>query len=129
MTERKGQSMKQYLVKPESKIKLSNYDPSDTGDFKGDKKDGLAQLEKLKDKLDGLQELVFAEHKHKVLIILQAMDTGGKDGAIRRVFDGVNPAGGRVARFKGPTPGGLKHNYLWRIRKQGTYKCENVLFQ
>jgi PPK2 family polyphosphate:nucleotide phosphotransferase len=124
----KGQSMKQYLVAPESKIKLSNYDPNDTDDFKGGKKAGLAKLEKLNDKLEVLQELLFAEHRHKVFVILQAMDTGGKDGVIRRVFDGVNPAGVRVASFKTPTPVELKHKYLWRIRKQVPDLGEMVIF-
>ena len=83
--------MKQFLVKPGSNVKLSEWDPNNTGEFKGGKKEGLAKLEKLNDKLESLQELLYAEHKHKVLVVLQAMDTGGKDGVIRRVFDGVNP--------------------------------------
>jgi PPK2 family polyphosphate:nucleotide phosphotransferase len=120
--------MKQYLVKPETKVKLSEHNPNDTGDFKGGKKKGLSDLEKLNDKLEALQELLFAEHKHKVLIVLQAMDTGGKDGAIRRVFDGVNPAGVRVASFKAPTPEELDHDYLWRIHKQAPGKGEMVIF-
>jgi PPK2 family polyphosphate:nucleotide phosphotransferase len=88
----------------------------------------LAELEKLNDKLEALQELLFAEHKHKVLIVLQAMDTGGKDGAIRRVFDGVNPAGVRVASFKAPTAEELDHDYLWRIHRQVPGKGEMVIF-
>jgi PPK2 family polyphosphate:nucleotide phosphotransferase len=120
--------MKQYLVKPEEKVNLSKVDPNETGDFKGGKEKGLAELEKLNDKLEALQELLYAEHKHKVLIVLQAMDTGGKDGAIRRVFDGVNPAGVRVASFKAPTPEELDHDYLWRIHKQVPGKGEMVIF-
>jgi PPK2 family polyphosphate:nucleotide phosphotransferase len=120
--------MKQYLVKPETNVKLSKHDSSDTGDFKGGKEKGLAELEKLNNKLEALQELLYAEHKHKVLIVLQAMDTGGKDGAIRRVFDGVNPAGVRVASFKAPTPEELDHDYLWRIHKQVPGKGEMVIF-
>ncbi len=120
--------MKQYLVKPESKVTLSEWDPNDTGKFKGGKKKGLAQLEKLNDKLEALQELLFAEHKHKVLIVLQAMDTGGKDGVIRRVFDGVNPSGVRVVSFKAPTPEELAHDFLWRIRKGVPNIGEMVIF-
>ena len=120
--------MKQYLVKPEEKVNLSKVDPNETGDFKGGKEKGLAELEKLNDKLEALQELLFAEHKHKVLIVLQAMDTGGKDGAIRRVFDGVNPAGVRVASFKAPTAEELDHDYLWRIHRQVPGKGEMVIF-
>ncbi|MBE0669685.1 MAG: polyphosphate kinase 2 family protein [Anaerolineales bacterium] len=120
--------MKQYLVKPETKVKLSKWDPNDTGDFKGGKEEGLARLEKLNSKLEALQELLFAEHRHKVLVILQAMDTGGKDGTIRRVFDRVNPAGVRVASFKAPTPEELDHDFLWRVHKQVPGKGELVVF-
>ncbi len=120
--------MKQYLVKPDTKVNLLKVNPNDTGDFKGGKRKGLAELEKLNDKLEALQELLFAEHKQEVLVVLQAMDTGGKDGAIRRVFDGVNPAGVRVASFKAPTPEELDHDYLWRIHKQVPGKGEMVIF-
>ena len=120
--------MKQYKVKPKTKIDLTQWDPNDTGKFKEGKQAGLAQVEKLNGKLEALQELLFAEHKHKVLIILQAMDTGGKDGAIRRVFDGVNPAGVRVASFKAPTTEELEHDYLWRVHKQAPGKGEMVIF-
>ena len=71
---------------------------------------------------------MFAEHKHKVLVVLQAMDTGGKDGTIRHVFEGVNPAGVRVASFKAPTSEELDHDYLWRIHKEVPGKGEMVIF-
>jgi PPK2 family polyphosphate:nucleotide phosphotransferase len=125
---KRGHPMKQYLVKPGTKVKLSKVDPSDTGDFKGGKEAALAEFEKLNDKLEALQELLFAEHEHKVLIVLQAMDAGGKDGTIRRVFDSVNPAGVRVASFKAPTAEELDHDYLWRIHKQVPGKGEMVIF-
>ena len=120
--------MKQFLVKPGSNVKLSEWDPNNTGEFKGGKKEGLAKLEKLNDKLESLQELLYAEHKHKVLVVLQAMDTGGKDGVIRRVFDGVNPSGVRVVSFKAPTPEELAHDFLWRIRKGVPDVGEMVIF-
>ena len=120
--------MKQYKVKPKTKVNLSEWDPNDTGDFKGGKAEGLAQVEELNTKLEELQELLYAEHRHKVLVILQAMDTGGKDGAIRRVFDGVNPVGVRVASFKAPTPEELDHDYLWRVHKQVPGNGEIVIF-
>jgi len=120
--------MRQYKIKPKTKVDLSKWDPNDTDKFEGGKQAGLAQVEKLNSKLEILQELLFAEHKHRVLIILQAMDTGGKDGVIRRVFDGVNPAGVRVASFKAPTIEELDHDYLWRIHKQVPGKGEMVIF-
>jgi len=116
------------LVKPETKVKLSKWDPSDTDDFKGGKEEAVAKTKKLNGKLDILQELLFAEHKNKVLVVLQAIDTGGKDGTIRRVFKGVNPAGVRVASFKAPTAEELDHDFLWRVHKQVPGKGEMVIF-
>ena len=120
--------MKQYQIRHGTRVKFSEWDPNDTGDFRGGKKEGLAQLEKLNDQLETLQELLFAEHRHKVLVVLQAMDTGGKDGAIRRVFDGANPAGVRVASFKAPTAEELDHDYLWRVHRVTPGKGEMVIF-
>ena len=120
--------MKQYLVKPGEKVVLSKWDPNDKGDFKGNKEEGLAEIAKLNEKLEALQELLFAEHQHKVLIVLQAMDTGGKDGVIRRVFDGVNPQGVKVASFKVPTKEELDHDYLWRIHKETPGNGQMVIF-
>ncbi len=120
--------MKQYKVKPKTQVTLSKWDANDTSEFKGGKREGLVQLEKLNGKLESLQELLFAEHKHKVLIVLQAMDTGGKDGTIRRVFDGVNPAGVRVVGFKAPTSEELDHDFLWRVHKGAPGKGEMVIF-
>ena len=120
--------MKQFMVKPGDKVKLSEWKPDDTGEFKGGKKEGLAELEKLNGKLEPLQELLYAEHKHKLLVVLQAMDTGGKDGVIRRVFDGVNPSGVRVVSFKAPSADELDHDYLWRVHKNVPGKGEMVVF-
>lgn len=120
--------MKHHLVEPGKKIKLAERDPQDTGDFKGGKEDGLKEIVKLNEKLQELQEVLYAEGKHKVLVVLQAMDTGGKDGAIRRVFDGVNPQGVKVASFKVPTPEEMAHDYLWRVHKVAPANGELVIF-
>jgi PPK2 family polyphosphate:nucleotide phosphotransferase len=72
--------------------------------------------------------MLYAEHKHKVLIVLQAMDSGGKDGTIRHVFDGVNPQGVKVASFKVPTKEELDHDYLWRVHEHTPGKGEIVIF-
>src|SRR6202142_1648906 len=120
--------MKQNRVKPGEKVDLSKWDPNDIGDFNGGKEEGLAEVAKLNQELDALQELLYAEQKHKVLIVLQAMDTGGKDGAIQHVFDGVNPQGVRVARFDVPTQEELDHDYLWRVHKVMPANGEIVIF-
>lgn len=117
-----------YRIKPDAKVNLAEWDPNDKGGFDMDKKKGEAMLPSLNEKLEALQELLYAEGKHKVLIVLQAMDTGGKDGVIRHVFEGVNPQGVRVAAFKVPTPEELAHDYLWRIHKHTPGRGEIVIF-
>jgi PPK2 family polyphosphate:nucleotide phosphotransferase len=117
-----------YLIKPGQKVDLSDFDPADSSEFEGGKQEGLAAVTQLVSELDALQELLYAEHQHKVLIVLQAMDTGGKDGTIRRVFEGVNPQGVRVASFKVPTTFELDHDYLWRVHSDVPAKGEIVIF-
>ena len=120
--------MDRYRVKPGSRVSLDKWDPGDKSAFKGDKEKGRERLARLTRELDALQELLYAEHKHKLLVVLQAMDTGGKDGVIRKVFEGVNPQGVRVASFKKPTPEELDHDFLWRVHKQAPAKGEIVIF-
>ncbi len=120
--------MKRYLVKPGDKIDLNKRDPNDTRSFKGTKEEGKEELLRLNARLEELQEMLYAEHKHKVLIVLQAMDAGGKDGTIRHVFEGVNPQGVKVTSFKVPTSKELDHDYLWRIHKHTPGKGEIVIF-
>jgi PPK2 family polyphosphate:nucleotide phosphotransferase len=120
--------MKSYLVKLNSKLDLTKHDPSDRREFEGSKEEALLELEKLNARLAELQELLYAENKQRILIVLQAMDTGGKDGTIRRVFSGVNPQGLRIASFKVPTSEELAHDYLWRVHKVVPGNGEIVIF-
>lgn len=120
--------MKHYMVETGSSVDLTTWDPNDKSVYPIKKKEGIKQLDSLTLKLEELQELLYAQHKHKVLIVLQAMDTGGKDGTIRHVFEGVNPSGVRVASFKVPTNEELDHDYLWRVHKQAPGKGEIVIF-
>lgn len=105
-----------YLVEPDSKIKLSDYDPDDSNGFKN-KARGEAALEKHREKLFQLQELMFAQAKHCLLVVLQGMDGAGKDGTIRHIFTGVDPQGCQVTSFKKPTEEELKHDFLWRVHR------------
>ncbi|MBN1423984.1 polyphosphate kinase 2 family protein [Candidatus Fermentibacteria bacterium] len=120
--------MKRYLVKPKSLVDLSTHDPRDSGAFDGGKKEGRDHLAKLVARLEELQEVLYAENRHRVLVVLQAMDTGGKDGTIRSVFGPLNPQGVRVASFKVPTPEELAHDFLWRIHKQTPRHGEIAVF-
>jgi len=120
--------MEDYQVKPGTKVDLSAWEPNEKRYFPGGKSEGKKHLKTLNRELEVLQELLYAEHKQKVLIVLQAMDTGGKDGTIRSVFEGVNPSGVRVASFKVPTRIELDHDYLWRVHKRAPGKGEIVIF-
>jgi len=118
--------MEKYLVTPKSKVKLGEWDPRDKDG--SDKDESVEEILKLNEKLEELQEILYAEHKHKLLIVLQGMDTSGKDGVIRHVFEGVNPQGVRVASFKVPTSEELDHDYLWRVHKHTPGRGEIVIF-
>jgi PPK2 family polyphosphate:nucleotide phosphotransferase len=104
-----------YRIKPGQQVDLSKWDPADESEFDGSRKDGEKYQKTLRKRLAELQHLMWAEDRHKVLIVLQAMDTGGKDGTIRNVFSGVNPQGIDVVNFKAPTSEELDHDYLWRV--------------
>ena len=113
------------LDKPE-KIALGDYDPDDMG--KADKHDSAKELEALGKELDGLQEWLYAAQTHSVLIVLQGLDTSGKDGTISHVMGSVNPQGCAVASFKVPTPEEASHDFLWRIHKQTPGKGMITIF-
>jgi PPK2 family polyphosphate:nucleotide phosphotransferase len=107
---------KEFVVKPGEKIKLSKWDPEETLGWEKDHK-MKASLDKSLERLDKLQYLLYAEKKRAILIVLQAIDSGGKDGTIRHVMSGVNPQGCTVTSFKKPTEEEAEHDYLWRIHK------------
>ena len=102
-----------YLVEPGKKLNLSKFDTADTGKFK-DKSDAAQSTASNLDRIRKLQGLLYADAKKALLIVIQAMDTGGKDGAIEHVFSGVNPQGCDVTSFKQPTHLEAAHDYLWR---------------
>ena len=85
--------------------------------FYEDKEAAEVEFKGLRDEVIELQERLYAEDKHKLLVVFQAMDAGGKDGTIRNVFEGVNPQGVQVTSFKAPTSEDLAHDFLWRIHK------------
>jgi len=104
---------KQLRVKPGNSIRLADFDPDDTLGFEKCSKT-TKLLEKNLTRLDALQALMYAENKHAVLIVLQGMDAGGKDGTIRHVMSGVNPQGCSVSQFKVPSHVEAEHDFLWR---------------
>ncbi len=119
---------KRHLIKPESKFRLSSIGTGVPKEFDLSKDRAEDALKTLNTELEHLQELLAAEAKHKVLIVLQAMDTGGKDGTIRSVFSGVNPQGVNVVRFQAPSAEELAHDYLWRIHRNTPEKGQITIF-
>ncbi|MBA3825687.1 MAG: polyphosphate kinase 2 family protein [Ktedonobacterales bacterium] len=101
------------IISEPANIDLNDYDTADTGDIK--QKDAAAAQTKLEKRLVLLQELLYAAGKQSVLIVLQGMDTAGKDGTIKHVMSAVNPVGCHVWSFKQPTPDEVAHDFLWRI--------------
>ncbi len=117
----------QYRVHPK-KFSLEDYDPRDKTERRGSKEDNAQALAELASEIDALQEVLYAEGKRKVLLILQGMDASGKDGTIRHVFSECNPQGIRLASFKAPSSEELAHDYLWRIHQQVPKTGELVIF-
>jgi PPK2 family polyphosphate:nucleotide phosphotransferase len=120
-TEPREESVKQYRVKPGGILSLKEFDPDDTGDYKKSeqgKAKAKAETAKLIARLDGLQERLYAGATRSLLIVLQGMDTSGKDGTIKSVMSGVNPQGCKVAAFKAPSKDELAHDFLWRVHRE-----------
>lgn len=104
------------VLKPGSTVHLADHDPSDTGDYTKEK--AHEESAELEARLFRLQEKLYASRAYSLLVVLQAMDAGGKDGAIKQVFTGVNPQGVHVYSFKVPTPLEQGHDFLWRVHQQ-----------
>jgi PPK2 family polyphosphate:nucleotide phosphotransferase len=116
-----------YFVEPDAKLKLSRFDPADTGKYKdndgaaAETKGHIARLHKLQYKLS-------AENQRSMLVVLQGLDAAGKDGTIRHVISGINPQGVMVADFKEPTPIELAHDFLWRVHPHEPAKGQITIF-
>ncbi len=106
--------LEQLRVEPGSPPRLAERNPRD--DLGLDKQEGNVRLDGLRERIEELQYRLFAERRRSVLLVLQGLDAAGKDGVIRRVFAGVNPAGVRVVSFGAPVGAEREHDYLWRIQ-------------
>jgi PPK2 family polyphosphate:nucleotide phosphotransferase len=117
----------QFQVKTGSRVNLAEIDPNYHGDYEKEE-DVADELEKHSQRLSDLQSVMYAENKHSLLVVLQAMDAGGKDGTIHHVMSAMNPQGCSVVGFKVPTDEELAHDYLWRIHKQTPRKGQITVF-
>lgn len=107
-----------YRIADGRRFRLKDIDPGDTGPFKSEDKDKAKDsLRAGVDALAALQDMLYAQDRWAVLIIFQAMDAAGKDGAIKHVMSGINPQGCQVASFKAPSAEELDHDYLWRCQR------------
>jgi PPK2 family polyphosphate:nucleotide phosphotransferase len=116
-----------FIVKPGQRIRLNEIDPSYRGHHETADA-AVAEIERHRLKLNRLQSMLYAEKRHSVLIVLQALDAGGKDGTVNHVFATFNPQGARVVGFKKPTDAEFAHDFLWRIHPHAPAKGEIVIF-
>lgn len=110
--------MNRYRVKPDSRVRLKDYDPDDTDEYKKNDEAKAAakkEVERLTTRLGQLQERLYANGSSALLIVLQGMDTSGKDSTIKHVMSAVNPQGCNVVTFKTPSHEELAHDFLWRV--------------
>lgn len=105
-----------YQIKPGHKVNLKKIKTDDSGDWFEEY--ALKKFEENREKIIELQETLYAEHKQSLLIVLQAMDAGGKDSTIKAITQGVNPQGCSVVSFKQPNSTELSHDFLWRIHQE-----------
>jgi PPK2 family polyphosphate:nucleotide phosphotransferase len=122
-------SFERYLVKPEAGVKLGSISTSEKALFELTTKDSFQPIfDRVLVELRELQKVLFAQNKHRVLVVIQAMDTGGKDGCIKCVFSGIDPQGIRVQSFKKPNEDELSHDFLWRVHQRVPRNGELVIF-
>jgi PPK2 family polyphosphate:nucleotide phosphotransferase len=106
-----------YRVEPGAPVRLAEVNPDESEHYRR-KKDVADELKRQRDRISDLQARLYGEQKRSLLIVLQAMDTGGKDGAIKGVFQGVNPQGCQVWSFKAPSNEEAAHDFLWRYHQK-----------
>ncbi len=120
--------MDHHRIRPDSHVDLSDIDPGATPGFDGSKEDSIPAFEASRLRLAELQDVLYAQHHHRVLLVLQGMDTSGKDGVVRHVFREVDPIGVRMQSFKVPTEAESAHDFLWRIHPAVPGDGEMVVF-
>jgi PPK2 family polyphosphate:nucleotide phosphotransferase len=122
-------ALERYLVKPGEKVDLKKIDSDESFLFdKGGKDDSSKAFDKLQDELQELQKVLYAQNKHRILLVLQAMDTGGKDGCVKHVFSRIDPQGIHVRSFKKPSEEELARDFLWRVHSKVPRSGEMVIF-
>ncbi len=117
----------QYRVNPKQ-FSLKDFNTNDKSERSGDKAKDALLLQKITSEINDLQDILYAQSKHKILLVLQGMDASGKDSTVKQVFSACDPLGIRLANFRGPTDAELAHDYLWRAHQQVPQKGEIAVF-
>lgn len=120
--------MKIFRVKSGTRVSLGDHDPDGGPSLVATKDEGARQLELIKADIRNLQRKLYAERRHRLLVILQGLDGSGKDGTVRHVFTGIDPHGLRVISFKAPTADELSHDFLWRVHREVPGRGEVAVF-
>lgn len=115
-------------IRPGTQLRLDAIDAASTAGFRGGKAAAELVLSALNERLEVLQEMLHIDGRRRLLVVLQGTDTSGKDGTIRRVFEGVNPLGVRVASFKAPSAEELARDFLWRVHRHVPGNGEITIF-
>lgn len=122
-------ALERYWVKPGAKVDFGEFESGEKTLFDGaGKEDSEPQFDKLQDQLQLLQKMLYAQNKHRILVVMQAMDTGGKDGCIKHVFSRIDPQGIHVRSFKKPSAEELAHDFLWRVHSKVPSTGQMVIF-
>lgn len=123
------EAMQRYWVRPGTQVDLTAIDPREDVLFSGLGKDeATLQFRELQDRLRDMQKMLYAQNRHRVLVVMQAMDTGGKDGCIKHVFSHIDPQGIRVHSFKKPSEEELAHDFLWRVHSKVPGRGQLAIF-
>ncbi|MEY4569393.1 MAG: hypothetical protein RLZZ398_832 [Verrucomicrobiota bacterium] len=122
-------ALERYWVKPGAQVNLVKIDGNEKVLFKGVGKEEIQrQFDELQDELQELQKRLYAQNKHRILVVMQAMDTGGKDGCIKHVFSRIDPQGIHVRSFKKPSEEELSYDFLWRVHSKVPHRGQLVIF-
>ncbi len=121
-------NIEKFRIKPGKKFSLKDFKPDDRSARSDSKEQDLARLQEMGLEINRLQDILHAEGKRKLLLVIQGMDASGKDGTVKHVFSECDPLGIRVASFKAPSSEELAHDYLWRVHNQVPRAGELVIF-
>ena len=118
---------KMFRVKPDEKLRLKDIDPAFRGKHETEQ-EASVEIDHYRQKMAKLQAVLYAEKKHSVLVVLQALDAAGKDGTVNHVLSVLNPQGATAIGFKQPTPNELEHDFLWRVHPHAPGKGQVAIF-